>query len=41
MKKKSLLFVFTILSVFGVLYAQTDLQRQEIKVNYDLEKLSI
>ena len=41
MKKKSLLFVFTILSVFGVLYAQTDLQRQEIKANYDLEKLSI
>ena len=41
MRKNSLLFVFTILSVFGVLYAQTDLQRQEIKVNYDLEKLSI
>ena len=41
MKKKSLLFVFTILSAFGVLYAQTDLQRQEIKANYDLEKLSI
>lgn len=41
MKKKSLLFVFTILSVFGVLHSQTDLQRQEIKANYDLENLSI
>lgn len=35
------ILLFTILSVFGVLYAQTDLQRQEIKANYDLEKLSI
>ena len=41
MKKKSLFFVFIIFSVFGGLYSQTDLQKQEIRANYDLEKLSV
>ena len=41
MKKNSLLFVLIILSAFGGLHSQTDLQRQEIISNYDLEKLSV
>ena len=41
MKKNLLLFVIIILSAFGGLHSQTDLQRQEIISNYDLEKLSV